>query len=100
MSDTQPSASPAAGAPGQVPEATLLNFLSGLAAQALMQLGVLPNPLTGAREANVAYATYTVQLLRVLRDKTNGNRTPDEERYLNGVLADVERRLAALTAES
>lgn len=82
-----------------VPEATFVNFLSGLASQALMQFGELPNPLTGDRSANPAYARYTVQLLRVLRDKSAGNRTDEEERYLTSVLTDLEARLAKLPPE-
>ena len=79
----------------RVPTASFLNFLGGLASQALMQFGELPNPMSGERTANLAYARYTVQLLEVLRDKTNGNRTPEEDQYLVAMLVDFHRRLAA-----
>jgi len=85
---------------GGVPAATFLNFLSGFSAQALMQLGAIPHPLTGERTPNLAYARYTVQVLEVLRDKTTGNRTPEEEQYLTGVLTDLRAKLAALTNET
>lgn len=77
----------------QVPEATLLNFLSGLGSQGLMQLGALPNPLTGERSINLPYARYTVQLLTVLKAKTEGHRSPEEEQYLVTMLADLIDRL-------
>ena len=80
------------------PTATLLNFLSGLGAQALMQLGELPNPVTGERSSNLDYARYTVQLLTVLEAKTVGNRTEEEDRYLRGLLADLGARLAKAEA--
>ena len=80
-------------AAGQVPEASLLNFLSGLGSQGLMQVGALPNPLTGERSVNLAYARYTVQLLTVLKAKTAGNRSPEEEQYLVTMLADLSDRL-------
>ena len=76
----------------QVPEATLLNFLSGLGSQGLMQLGALPNPLTGERSINLPYARYTVQLLTVLRAKTEGHRSAEEE-HLVTMLADLNDRL-------
>ncbi len=85
--------SEAASAASQVPEATLLNFLSGLGSQGLMQLGALPNPLTGERSVNLAYAQYTVQLLTVLKAKTEGHRSPEEEQYLLTMLADLSDRL-------
>ncbi|MBA3847492.1 MAG: DUF1844 domain-containing protein [Planctomycetes bacterium] len=78
-----------------VPEATFINFLGGLASQALMQFGEIPNPMSGERTKNLAYARYTVQLLEVLRDKTQGNRTPDEDQYLLAAIADFRRRLGA-----
>lgn len=80
--------------PAGVPQATFLNFLSGLSAQALMQFGEIPNPMTGERTANLDYARYTVELIEVLADKTKGNRSKEEEDYLAGMLADFRRRLA------
>jgi hypothetical protein len=81
--------------PTGTPQATFLNFLSGLSAQALMQFGEIPNPLTGSRSANLDYARYTLQLLEVLQAKTAGNRTPEEDEYLGAMIADFRRRLAA-----
>jgi hypothetical protein len=80
--------------PSATPPATFLNFLSGLSAQVLMQFGEIPNPLTGTRTANIDYARYTVQLLEVLNEKTTGNRSREEEEYLQAMLTDFRRRLA------
>lgn len=77
-----------------LPEATFLNFLSGLASQALMQFGEIPNPHTGQRQQNLPFAAYTVQIIRILRDKTEGNRTDEESQYLTAALEDLEARLA------
>lgn len=79
--------------PDEVPAASFTNFLGGLAGQALMQFGEIPNPMTGERSANLPYARYTVQLLEVLEQKTRGNRTPEEEHYLTAMLADLRGRL-------
>jgi hypothetical protein len=88
------SDAPASRPPG-IPQATFLNFLSGLSAQALMQFGEIPNPLTGSRAANLDYARYTLELLEVLAAKTAGNRTAEEDEYLSAMIADFRRRLAA-----
>lgn len=79
-----------------VPQASFLNFLSGLGTQGLMQVGAIPNPLTGERTANPEFAKYTVELLGVLKAKTEGNRTPEEEQYLATMIADLGTRLAAI----
>jgi hypothetical protein len=76
-----------------VPQASFMNFLGGLASQALMQFGEVPNPISGKREANPEYARYTVQLLEILLEKTKGNRTSEEEQYLVGMITDFRRRL-------
>jgi hypothetical protein len=86
--------------PDDAPGATFLNFLSGLASQALMQFGEIPNPVSGERSVNPAYARYTVQLLEVLQQKTAGNRSPEEDRYLSAMLADLQARLAKLPPQT
>jgi len=79
-----------------LPEASFLNFLSGIAAQGLMQLGELPNPIDGERQVNLPHARYTIELLAVLRTKTEGNRDAEEESYLQSMISDLERRYAQL----
>ncbi len=79
--------------PTKVPEATFLNFLSGLSAQALMQFGDIPNPITGSREANIAYAKYTVELLDILKAKTAGNLSKEEDEYLSQMLTNFHGKL-------
>lgn len=82
----------------QLPTASFMNFLGGLAAQGLMQLGDIPNPLTGTRDRNTAYARYTLQLLEVLEQKSAGNRTKEEDDYLRSVVTDMKNRLAKIEA--
>jgi Domain of unknown function (DUF1844) len=82
--------------PTKVPEATFLNFLSGLSAQALMQFGDIPNPITGTRDVNPAYAKYTVDLLRILEEKTKGNRSKEEDEYLQTMLNNFRVKLEKL----
>lgn len=77
-----------------VPQANFLNFLSGLGSQALMQLGEIPNPASGQREANLPFAKYSIELLQVLKEKTEGNRNDEENQYLDTMLGDLQSRLA------
>lgn len=81
---------------GSIPEATFLNYISGLGAQTLIQLGAIPNPATGERQAVPALAKYSVDLLAIIAEKTKGNLTEEENDYLTGMLADCQRRLATL----
>ena len=83
-----------------VPQANFLNFLSGLGSQALMQLGEIPNPASGQREANIPFAKYSIELLHVLKEKTDGNRSDEESQYLESMLGDLDTRLAKALADS
>jgi hypothetical protein len=84
--------------PTAIPAASFLNFLSGLATQGMIQVGAVPHPVTGERAVQVPYARYTVQLLEVLKDKTEGRRTDEEDKYLKGAIADLKHRVEQLTA--
>lgn len=75
------------------PPMTFLKFLQGMVIEAQVQLGVLPHPLTGERAVNLAYARATVQIVEMLRDKAQGNLTPEEEDYLRGALMGLKNRL-------
>ncbi|HLA38119.1 MAG TPA: DUF1844 domain-containing protein [Candidatus Brocadiales bacterium] len=78
------------GGPDAVPEASFILFISSLATQALMALGEIENPMTGKREKNLAQAKFTIDTLVVIEEKTRGNLTPEEQRYLEGVLYDLK----------
>ena len=72
---------------------TFLKFLQGLVVEAQVQLGVLPHPVTGERAVNLPYARATVQIVEMLRDKAQGNLTPEEEDYLRGAVMGLKNRL-------
>jgi hypothetical protein len=73
-----------------LPEANFILFISSLATQALIALGEIENPFTKKRERNLAQAKYTIDTLGVIEEKTRGNLTPEEKRYLEGVLHDLK----------
>jgi hypothetical protein len=73
-------------------EASLLQFLSGMAMQSLMHLGAMQNPITGKTEADLVNAKYSIDLLAILEEKTRGNLTDEEARYLRVALTDLRMR--------
>ncbi|MEK7821872.1 MAG: DUF1844 domain-containing protein, partial [Planctomycetota bacterium] len=56
----------------------------------LVALGEIENPMTRKREKNLAQAKFTIDTLGVIEEKTRGNLTPEEQRYLEGVLYDLK----------
>ena len=57
-----------------------------------MALGMVPNPVTEKTEQDLPAAKYTIDLLEMLREKTDGNRTDEETKVLMGLLFDLRMR--------
>jgi hypothetical protein len=67
-------------------------FVLGLASTALIHLGDAPNPETGAPAANLVLARQTLELIELLRQKTQGNLSSDEEQLFTSLLTDLRLR--------
>ena len=65
-------------------------FIMSLNASALVHLGVIEDPTTGEKVKNLALGKQTVDMLRMLQEKTRGNLTEEEDRLLKGVLYDLK----------
>lgn len=75
-------------------EASFLQFASGMAAQTLMHLGMLENPISKTVSLDLPNARYSIDLLVVLKEKTKGNLTEEEEIYLTAAIDDLKIRYA------
>lgn len=65
-------------------------LVTSLASTCWMQLGKVPNPITNKIEKELENAKFTIDLLRMLKEKTKGNLTDEEERVLLTVITDLE----------
>jgi hypothetical protein len=74
----------------QYHEARFLALISGLAGNAMQHLGKVMNPLTGQIERNLDLARETIDLLRMLREKTKGNLSDREKRSLDALLSSLQ----------
>ena len=75
-----------------LPEPSLKTFVSGLAGQVLINLGLFENPLTGKREVNLEQAKYSIDLLQILQDKMRDNLTDEEDKLMSAILYDLRMR--------
>jgi hypothetical protein len=62
-------------------------FVSRLALQGMLALGMMENPLTRRRDVHLGNARTMLRDLELLREKTAGNLTPAEAQHLERVLA-------------
>ena len=77
--------------PGHSPIA-FNTFIIGLASTALIHLGDTANPETGRTERNLELARESLELLSMLREKTRGNLTEEEEKLFATLLTDLRLR--------
>lgn len=68
-------------------------FILSLGSSAFIHLGDAPNPESGERMApNFVLAQQTIDILAMLEQKTKGNLTPEEEKFLENLLTDLRLR--------
>ena len=65
-----------------------------LAQAAWQQLGKVVNPITGKIERDLNHAEMSIDMLRMLRDKTKGNLQPEEEKIITNAVCDLELNYA------
>ena len=75
--------------PLQFPEINFATFIASLNASALLQLGAIEDPTTGAKNKNLPMAKQTIDILSMMQEKTVGNLTREEENLLKNILYDL-----------
>lgn len=76
---------------------TFLGYISGLVMAASMYLGDQKDPITGLSSVNLTSAGHAIDVLTMLQEKTRGNLTDDESRYLEGALHELRLKYVEVT---
>ena len=61
-------------------------FISGLMAEGLVSLGAMEHPITKKQEKNLTHASFVIDTLEMLQEKTKGNLDDQENSSLEEVL--------------
>ena len=72
------------------PGSPFTNFIEPLIAQGYMSLGMLRNPYQPQSKIDVGAARQMIEILTLLKDKTKGNLTPDEDDFLDTHLGELK----------
>ena len=75
--------------PPQFPEINFSTFVVSLNASALLNLGAIEDPSSGAKNKNLPMAKQTIDILSMLQEKTVGNLNAEEESLLKNILYDL-----------
>jgi hypothetical protein len=73
--------------PAQTIDFTTL--IMSLASSALVSMGRVPDPETGAVRKNLGFAHQNIEIIHLLQEKTRGNLCADEERLIEQILYEL-----------
>lgn len=74
-----------------LPDIDFSTFVLSLSTSAMIHLGEAETP-DGGKQVDLQLAKQTIDILGILRDKTRGNLTEDEDKLLGGLLYDLRVR--------
>jgi hypothetical protein len=81
-----------AAPPTGASERSLVGLLMMLGSEALIALGEAADPVSGQRHRELPHAAGVIDLLLLLREKTEGNRSPEETQVIDELLYDLQMR--------
>ena len=87
---------PADDADVPLPPPSLEFLASSLGMQAMIAMGLVPNPLTGKPEVHLHQAKHFIDTVAMLEEKTEGNRTPEETAALGNLLHELRMTFVAV----
>ena len=82
-----------------LPEPSLLTLITGLAAQAMVSLGVFPNPIDGQTRILTNQGKHFIDTIAMLSEKTSGQQTPEETQMFDKVLHELRMIYVAAQEE-
>ncbi len=75
-----------------LPEINFSSFLLSLSSSTLLHLGEVADPQSGEKKKDLDLAKQSIDIISLLRDKTKGNLTQEEEKLLDHLLYDLRMR--------
>lgn len=82
---------------GGLPAIDFATFVLSLSTTALYQMGLLPDPTSGQRQApDRALARQTIDTIEMLREKTRGNLDDEERKLLDSLLYELRVKFVEL----
>ncbi len=79
-------------------DVSFVNYITSQALQAMIFLGESPSPVTGRVEVQLRQAELLLATLRMLREKTTGNLSSEEQAVLDRAIEELTRRYEARNA--
>jgi hypothetical protein len=85
------------GAGGRMPQASFLSLLNMLGVEAAMHLGLMEMQDGQRTPIDLEAARHMIDMIGILKEKTSGNLSTEEDTLLENVLADLRMQFVALS---
>ena len=73
-----------------LPQVDFASFMMMLTNNVMVFLGQVPNPMSQQPQVDLGQAKHTIDIIMMLREKTRGNLTDEEERFLQELLPQLQ----------
>ena len=74
------------------PEVNFSSLIFSLSSTALFHFGEVADPRTGEKKKDLSLAKHTIDTIAMLKEKTAGNLTEEEQKFLDSILTDLRWR--------
>lgn len=81
------------------PPALFSTFVMSLASATMVELGLIPDPISKQKRKNIEHARQHIEILNMLKEKTRGNLTPQEVQLLDRALTDLRFEFTKTVSE-
>lgn len=92
QASTEPETAESGTGKTQEVEVSFLNYVTSLGFQAMIFMGEIPNPVTNEVEKNLTQAKFLIDTLTMLKEKTAGNLSDQENSLLEGSIYELQMK--------
>jgi len=80
-----------------LPEVNFTSLIFSLSSSAFYHFGEIENPQTGQKEKDLPMAKHAIDTIAMLKEKTEGNLTEEEKKFIDSILNDLRWRYVKAT---
>ena len=80
-----------------LPEVNFTSLIFSLSSTALFHLGEIADPQSGKKAQDLPLAKHSIDTISMLQEKTKGNLTEEEQKFVDNVLTDLRWRYVKAT---
>ena len=75
-----------------LPEVNFNSLIFSLSSSALFHFGDITDPQTGEKKEDLPMAKHSIDIIAMLKEKTKGNLTNEEQQFIDHILTDLRLR--------